>query len=176
MATNEKIWGQRKVAFISADTYRIAAVEQLKTFAAIASIPVRVVYSPDEMPEALGNLRDRDYVLIDTAGRSPNHMDHLLELRQFMQKAAPDEIHLVLSVTTKPRDLLDIIGKFNTVGVDRFTFTKLDESSTPGTIVNIAAETSKPVAFVTFGQRVPGDIAAANAGHLAEMIMFGGRP
>jgi flagellar biosynthesis protein FlhF len=173
MATNEEILGRQKVAFVSADTYRIAAVEQLKTFAAIAAIPVGVVYSPEEMPETLGHFKDRDYVLIDTAGRSQNHLDQLLELRQFMQRAAPDEIHLVLSVTTKHRDLLDIIGKFDAVGADRFIFTKLDESASLGTIVNIAHEMPKPIAFVTFGQSVPGDIAIAKASHLAGMIMSG---
>jgi flagellar biosynthesis protein FlhF len=173
MATNPQIFGRRNVAFISADTYRIGAVEQLRTFSSIARVPLSVVYSPTDISQALQNFGNQDLILIDTTGRSQNKPDHMIELRQFMQRASPDEIHLVLSATTKYKDILDIIQKFDSIGANRIAFTKLDETKTVGTMLNVSHYVKKPISYLTDGQNVPGDIALAKANRIADMIMSG---
>lgn len=170
MATHPDIFGKKRVALISADTYRIAAVEQLKTFASIAGIPLEAVYRPADIRHAISRLSDRDVILIDTAGRSQNHPGQLRDLTAFMEFAEPDEIHLVLSVSTRLEDQLDVINKFRVAGPRRLLFTKLDETTSYGMILNVCFHERKPVSLLTCGQNVPDDILAPNQMQLVRLV------
>lgn len=168
------LFGKKKVAFVTADTYRIAAVEQLRTYAEIIGVPCEVVYTPAEMRQALASHGGRDLVLIDTAGRSPRSSMHMAELRAFLEAAQVDETHLVLSMTTRPRDLLEIVERFSPCGVNRLIFSKLDETSRLGAILGVTSAVKVPISYVTYGQNVPEDIEVADAAQLARWILDGG--
>ncbi len=173
IAANLKLYHQKKVALISADTYRIAAIEQLQTFANIAGIPMNVTYSPEDMKEAIYKFRERDIILVDTVGRSQKNEEHLKHLRQFVEVANPDETHLVLSLTTSFKNLMDIIRRFNVMRPNHFIFTKLDEAINTGNILNILYKYQIPVSYLTTGQVVPNDIATAEKMTLANLIYKG---
>jgi len=173
LAANLKLYNHRKVGLISADTYRIAAIEQLQTFANIASIPMNVVYSPDDMREAIHKFSDRDIILIDTVGRSQKNEKHIKELNRFVEMANPDEVHLVLSLTTGLKNLLDIIRRFGIMRPNRFIFSKLDESINTGNILNVLYKYQIPVSYLTIGQVVPNDITTAEAVTLSNLIYKG---
>ena len=173
IAANLKLQHNRRVALISADTYRIAAIEQLQTFANIASISMSVAYSPQDMREAIHKYRDRDVILIDTVGRSQKHETHLSDLHQFVEAANPDQVHLVMSLTSSLKTLLDVVRRFGVMRPNRFLFTKLDETSSPGNILNVIYKYQVPLSYVTNGQTVPNDIAQADAETLARFILEG---
>jgi flagellar biosynthesis protein FlhF len=135
LAANMAFIDARKVAFITLDTYRVSAAEQLRTFAEIIGVPIKVVFNPIDLEEAINEYRDKDIIFIDTAGRSPYNQEHMEELDQFMRIARPDETILVLSITTNSSDLLKIYDRFNMVGVDKLIFTKLDETNSYGHII-----------------------------------------
>ena len=170
MATHPALLGRKRVALVSADTYRIAAVEQLKTFASIAGIPMEAVYRPPDIRRSIDRFRDRDVVLIDTAGRSQNNRDQLKDLAAFIEYARPDEVHLVLSVSTRLDDQLDVINKFKAAGPQRLLFTKLDETTNFGMILNVCFHERKPVSLLTCGQNVPDDIIAPNQEQIVRLV------
>ena len=173
LAANLKLYNNRKVGLISADTYRIAAIEQLQTFANIATIPMNVVYSPEDMREAIHKFRDRDIILIDTVGRSQKNEKHIKDLNRFVEMANPDEVHLVLSLTTGLKNLLDIIRRFGIMRPNRFIFTKLDEAINTGNILNVLYKHQIPVSYLTIGQVVPNDITTAEVVALSNLIYKG---
>ncbi len=173
LAANLKLYSQKKVALISADTYRIAAIEQLQTFANIATLPMKVAYSPEDMRDAVQKLRDFDVVLIDTVGRSQKNEEHLANLNEFIEAANPDEIHLVLSLTTGFHNLQDIVRRFRVMRPNRFIFTKLDEAIHTGNILNVLYKHQLPVSYLTTGQVVPNDIVNAEKETLANLIFKG---
>lgn len=160
-----------KVAMITADTYRISAVEQLKTYSDIIGVPIEIVYSPDELKTALQRHQDKQLVLIDTAGRSPRNHYQLAELQAFLETAPHIETHLVLSATTKYKDALDIVRKFSVCSPHRFLFTKVDEASNIGTIINLIYQFPTSISYITNGQNVPDDIELANPQKLANLIL-----
>jgi len=166
----------KRVALVTIDTYRIAAVDQLRTYADIIRIPLDVVFTPENLQHALKKHEDKDLILIDTAGRSPKNSGHLSELGGFISGDSSIETHLVLSATTRFQDLLDIVSEFNSaVRVDRLLFTKLDETSVYGSILNLIQRTKKPLSYVTVGQNVPDDIEVADPVKLARSILGVGR-
>ncbi len=171
LAANGKFSDNKKVALISADTYRIAAVEQLSTFADIAKIPMEVAYTPDEMREAVARHRDKDLILVDTVGRSQKNLEQLLKLKELIRKACPNEVHLVISANMKCGDVLEAVKNFGIMPVDRLLFTKLDETSSFGTMLNVVQTVRKPISYVTDGQNVPEDIALADSRELAKRIL-----
>ena len=171
IASQNKFFMKRKVSLVSADTYRMAAIEQLRTFARIASIPLDVVYKPDDLPAALKKNADKDLIVIDTAGRSHRDQDKMRELSDFMEAANPSQIHLTLSAGSKLKDLLDIVDRFHVVPSDSFVITKLDETTDYGNILNLAQRRPKPISYLTLGQNVPDDIAVADNATLAKLVM-----
>ncbi len=171
MASTAKLVGGERVALISADTYRIGAVEQLRTFAGIADIPLQVVYSPAEMEQAVSRFKHVDRIFIDTTGRGQRDKTNLEEMAKMTQAAQADEVHLVLSATTKYRDMEEIIANFRCMGFNRMLFTKLDETTCLGALLNLLIREKKPVSFVTTGQTVPDDIEPVQATRLARMIL-----
>lgn len=171
LAANFTFVDYRKVAFITLDTYRVSAAEQLRTFAEIIGIPIKVVFSPADLDEAIQSFNDRDIIFIDTAGRSPYNNDQMDELVQFMNIARPDETILVLSVNTESKDLINIYERFSVVGIDKLIFTKLDETLRFGQVLNVFNEIDKPLAYITNGQNVPDDIAVPDAQNIAAMVL-----
>jgi len=160
-----------KVALITADTYRIAAVDQLKTYADIIGLPLNIVYSPDELKTAISRNQDKHLILVDTAGRSPDNSEHLRELQALLTVDPTIETYLVLSTTTKYKDALEIVDKFSACSPNKFIFTKIDESTNVGTIFNLLYHFSTELSYVTTGQNVPDDIELANPQKLANLLL-----
>lgn len=161
-----------RAALITADTYRISAVEQLKTYSDIIGLPLEIVYTPDELRVAMHKHRDKDLILIDTAGRSQHNAYQMKELQDFLKVSPRIEKHLVMSATTKDLDAADILQKFSVCKPDGLIFTKTDETRSLGLIVNLLYQHKDiRLSFLTNGQSVPDDIRAADAGALAELLL-----
>ncbi len=175
IAANQLSSNSSKIGFITIDTYRIAAVEQLKVYGDIMNIPVEVVISPEQLENALLNMRDKDLVLIDTAGRSPQDTYCIDELLTFLQPDLFIEKHLVLSATTRERELFDAIQRFSVLGLDNTIVTKIDECTSLGVLLDIQIKENIPYSFVTNGQKVPEDIMEADKKILTELIMSPGK-
>ena len=158
-------------AFITADTYRISAVEQLKTYADILGLPIAIVYTPDELKEAIQKFRQKQLILIDTAGRSQHNRRQMAELKDFLAVNQNIEKYLVLSATTKNEDAKDIVDKFSVCKPDKVIFTKTDETKSLGIILNILRRKEMRLSYLTNGQSVPDDIVPAEAGKLAELFL-----
>jgi len=170
LAAGFSVVEKRKVALITADTYRVAAVEQIKTFGEIIGVPVEVVLTPSGLHEALRLHADKELIFIDTAGRSPHHDLHMSELRAFLNKAQPDFTMLVMSATTQFADQLMIYQHFEDL-TTHLIFTKLDETGSAGSILNLLGQTTLPTAYLTNGQNVPDDIEAATPHRMARHIL-----
>jgi len=162
---------KKRVALVTVDTYRIAAVEQLKTYADIIGLPLEVVFKTQDLRAAIEGFSNRDLILIDTAGRSPRNESQMMELVGFLQEANPDEIILVLSATTRTEDLLDAYHRFNVVRIDKIIFTKLDETSCYGPMLNVIHRTRKRLSYITNGQNVPDDIELLDDFKFAQLIL-----
>ncbi len=171
LAANFAIKEGLKVALVTADTYRISAVEQLKTYADIIGVPIEIVYTADELKAALYRHKDKQLILIDTAGRSPQNHYHLAELQTLLEIDPHIETHLVLSATTKYKDALDIVNKFSVCSPQKFLFTKSDESNNLGIILNLLYQFPTALSYVTTGQNVPDDIELADPNKLANLIL-----
>lgn len=175
LAAGFRIEARRRVGLLTIDTYRIAAVQQLKAYAEIMDLPMEVVEKPDQMQTALDSLGDVDLVLIDTAGRSPRSDARIDQLSEFLRAARPDETHLVLSATSSSQNIRTTIQGFQPVGATSVILTKLDE--TPHTAGALSALTASdrhhatPLSYVTHGQQVPDDIAVADAPHLVTSLL-----
>jgi len=171
LATNKNFYGKNKLALITADTYRVAATQQLGTFSEITEIPMEIAHSPRDMSKAVAKHRDKEAILIDTAGGSQFNDRLIAELNRLLQAAAPDEVHLVLSITTKPKDLLRTIKLFKLDQKVRLLFTKFDETLTFGSIVSVVRESGLPLSYLTFGQEVPEDIELADPAKIAKLVV-----
>lgn len=171
LAANFKLAHGVRVGLVTVDTYRIAAVEQLRTYAEIIDLPLAVVNDPIEMPTAINELGAVDLIFIDTAGRSPRDEVKIRELAEFLLQARPDEVHLVLSAVAGERSLRAAIERFARVQIDRLILTKLDEADTLGGCLAVLASSSRPLSYVTTGQAVPDDIEAADRKRLARLIL-----
>jgi flagellar biosynthesis protein FlhF len=170
LAAGFSIVDKRRVALITADTYRVAAVEQLKTFGEIIGVPVEVVMTPSELKDAITRHNDKELIFIDTAGRSPHHDLHMSELKAFLEKAQPELTMLVMSATTHSVDQVKIFNRFEPL-TTHLIFTKLDETVNSGAILNLVERTHLPVAYITNGQNVPDDIEVANPERLTRYIL-----
>jgi len=171
LAANFRLKEKRNVGLITVDTYRIAAVEQLRTYADIIDLPMLVVSSPREMREAVKRLGDLDLILMDTAGRSPKDEVKIQELRAFLQEARADEVHLVLSSVAGGRALQQTAEQFAIVGTTALILTKLDEAQGMGHVLPLLRSSGLPLSYLTNGQNVPDDIETAQAGRVAQMVL-----
>ncbi|WP_196596076.1 flagellar biosynthesis protein FlhF [Pectinatus frisingensis] len=160
-----------RAALITADTYRISAVDQLKTYSDIIGLPLEIVYSPSELKDTIDKHKDKQLILIDTAGRSQHNEYQLMELHDLLAASSGIEKHLVLSATTKPRDVVDIIRKFSLCAPDRVIFTKTDETSSIGMVLNLLKQYPITLSYFTNGQSVPDDIFPALAKNLADLLL-----
>lgn len=171
LAANFKLAHGFRPGLVTVDTYRIAAVEQLKTYADIIDLPLAVANAPGEMRRAIDELGDVDIVLIDTAGRSPRDEVKIRELADFLAEARPDEVHLVLSAVAGERSLRAAVERFSVVHADRLILTKLDEAEGLGGILAVLGQADRPVSYLTTGQAVPDDIEPADRARLARLIL-----
>jgi len=169
LAAHFALKDRKRVAILTIDSYRIAAAEQLKVYGKIMDLPVDVVNRAGEMKETLRRREDADLILIDTAGRSHRDRFRIQELKRFFT-GFPVTKHLVLTCHTRERDLEEIVSRFGCLGLDRLLFTKLDEATTFGTIVNMPALTKLPVSYLTIGQKVPEDIREASPKIISDLI------
>ena len=161
----------KEVGFVTADTYRIAAVEQLKTYAEILGIPITVVYSTDEIPEAINLHSDKDIIFVDTAGRSYKNKAHFEELKTIVEAFNCDEVYLVLSATVSMSNCREIIKNYSFLKDYKLLFTKLDETKVNGIILNSCVHTGKKLSYITNGQNVPDDIETADVERIIKSIM-----
>ncbi|ACL70417.1 flagellar biosynthesis protein FlhF [Halothermothrix orenii] len=161
-----------KVGLITADTYRIAAVQQLQTYSDIINIPLHVVYNERELSQIIRDkLKKYQLILVDTAGSSWNDQLQLGRLKKFASRNYVDEIHLLISMSTKSEDIKGILKKFSIIKPDKLLLTKLDETTTYGDIVNIKREYKLPYSYITYGQDVPDDIKPARKEELIQYIL-----
>ncbi|HID24643.1 MAG TPA: flagellar biosynthesis protein FlhF [Planctomycetaceae bacterium] len=171
LAANFRLRDGIKMGLVTVDTYRIAAVEQLRTYAEIIDLPMKVVTSPLEMRRALEELNGLDLVLIDTAGRSPRDDLKIQELKSLLAEADVDEVHLVLSMTASARSLIATAERFAPANITALVLTKLDEAAEMGTLLSVARKIPLPISYLTTGQDVPDDIEPARAGRIARLIL-----
>ena len=171
LAANFRLRENRTVGLITIDTYRIAAVEQLRIYAQIINVPLEVVMTPAQLPGALERLGGTDVVLIDTAGRSQNDAIRMSELKCYLDQAKPHEVHLVLSGTSSQQLVDEVLERFSVLGIDRVIFTKLDEAIGFGVILNSLQEAGARLSYVTTGQDVPDDIEVGNASRVVDLIL-----
>lgn len=160
----------RNVALVTADTYRIGAMEQLRTYARIMGLPLEIALSPDEVTAGVAKHRDKDVVLIDTVGRSQRSNEHLAELRAFVEAANPTDVYLCVAASLAGDVQREVVERFAALSPTRLVVTKLDESSNRGALVNLPLRTGLGISCMTAGQNVPQDIEFADAGVIARMV------
>ena len=167
---------KKKVALLTADTYRIAAAEQLRTYANILETPFRIIYTPEELQAAVDDYWDCDYIFIDTAGRSHQNTDQLEKMKEMvaaLKRPESYQVFLVLSATTNYRDLQKIADCYGRIADFELIFTKLDETEAVGNLLNMKLYTDAPIAYVTCGQNVPDDMEAFNPQKTVKQILGG---
>ncbi len=171
LAANFRLRDKLRVGLITVDTYRIAAVEQLRTYADIIDLPMEIVATPREMHQAVARMANLDLILMDTAGRSPRDEVKIQELKAMLAEAAPDEVHLVLSSVASAASLSKTAERFAEVGTTALVLTKLDEAASLGNLLPVLRTCRLPLSYLTHGQNVPDDILPADAGHLARVVL-----
>lgn len=171
LAANFRLRDGVKMGLVTVDTYRIAAVEQLRTYAEIIDLPMKVVTSPQDMRRALDELSGLDLVLIDTAGRSPRDELKIQELKQMLAEASVDEVHLVMSLTASVKSIRMTCDQFKAVNPTALVLTKLDEAAGMGSLLSVAREVRLPFSYLTTGQDVPEDIEPAHASRIARLVL-----
>lgn len=176
LASELSVTRKKKVALITVDTYRIAAAEQLRTYASILEIPFRVIYSVEEMKQAAEDFKDYDYIMVDTAGHSQHNEELKNDIEVYirtLEEIMDCENFLVLSATTKYRDLIEISDSYSAVVAYKLIFTKMDETGAKGNLYNIRMHTGAPISYITNGQNVPDDIAIFDAQRIVKNLLGG---
>lgn len=163
--------GDYNIGLITADTYRIAAVEQLKIYSEIMKLPLEIVYSPEEIHNAIANFRDKDIILIDTAGRSHKNKYQIEELKTLLNIVSNSEIYLVLSATTDIKNIKSILEQYDFIENYKIIFTKVDECQDLGVILSTKFYTDKPLSYITTGQNVPEDIEIININSIIDNLV-----
>ncbi len=175
IASSYSLSEKKKVALLTTDTYRIAATDQLRTYAGILAVPFRVIYEPEELVKAIEDFGDCDYIFVDSAGHSHRNEELLNKQKEFLETASgiPHQIFLVLSATTKYRDLKKIADNYREISEYQLIFTKLDETGEYGNLYNMKCESGAPIAYITCGQNVPDDIETFNAQKIVKQLLGG---
>lgn len=176
IASKLVIEDKKKVALVTADTYRIAAAEQLRTYAGILEVPFKVLYEAEEIEGMIEDFKEYDYILIDTAGHSQNNTVKQDVMSGFIERAASSaetEVYLVLSATAKYKDLLHTADNYKRICDYKLIFTKLDETDTYGNLLNIKMHTGAPICYITYGQNVPDDFDNFNAQGTVKKLLGG---
>ncbi len=173
LAVISKILHNLSVGLISIDTYRLGALDQLRIFSEISNVDMLVAYEPRDVPGLMNSFKNKDIIFIDTAGRSQNNKEQLINAKEFLNAANVEETYLVLSSTGTSRNLLDVAKKFKVLNYNSVIFTKIDEAVTFGNILNVVSAFNIPVSFLTNGQVIPDDIISADPEFIANMIYTG---
>ncbi|WP_342578310.1 flagellar biosynthesis protein FlhF [Psychrobacillus sp. FSL K6-2843] len=173
MAARAVLEKKKKVGFITTDTYRIAAIEQLKTYAGLLQAPIEIVYSPKDFQQAVEKFESLDLVFIDTAGRNYKEMKFVEDLQKLIDFKSNTETYLVLSSTSKETDMSVIIEQFVDFPIEKLIFTKIDETNSIGSIINLMVKYNKGLAYYTDGQEVPEDIVEASLEELLDLLLKG---
>ena len=176
LASSFKVEQKKRIALLTADTYRIAAAEQLRTYANILEVPFRIIYTPAELRSAIRDFDQCDYIMVDTAGHSPHNTsqkDGMADLLGALDFSVEKEVYLVVSATTKYRDLKSIADSYKGMTDFSLIFTKVDETTTLGSILNLRLYTGAPLAYITIGQNVPDDIEIFNAQETVKLLLSG---
>lgn len=163
LANHDEVFGRDRVGFVCLDTYRVGAVEQARAYAELSRLPLEVAYEPRDLARVMQRLRDRDVVLVDTAGRAPSRPGDLRETRELLQALAPSEVHLTLPAGLDARRARAILAQHRVLGVTHVVATKVDEFPGDPVVRALAAETGLPMRWMTTGQEVPADLASAAA-------------
>ncbi len=176
LASKFKLEQKRKVALFTADTYRIAAAEQLRTYANILEVPFRVIYSAEELQKGIKDFVDYEVILVDMAGHAPNNPELRENMHSFIYGLGENiekEVHLVLSATTKYTDLVSITEAYADIEDYKIIFTKLDETVTLGNLLNLKLHTGASLSYITCGQNVPDDIEVFNPQKTVKRLLGG---
>lgn len=176
IASRFSVVEKKKIVLLTADTYRIAAAEQLRTYANILEVPFRIIYTPQEIRTAIEDYAAYDYIFVDTSGHSQKNTDQrddTLALLRAADGQAEKEVYLVVSATTKYRDLLNIADTYKKLTDFRLVFTKLDETQCQGNLFNLRLHTDAPMSYVTCGQNVPDDIGEFDAQKTVKLLLGG---
>ncbi|WP_432359310.1 flagellar biosynthesis protein FlhF [Sporosarcina sp. UB5] len=164
---------KKKIGFITTDTYRIAAIEQLRTYANLLQAPVEIAYNSKDFEEAIVKMKDVDLIFIDTAGRNYKEMKFVDDLKRLIDFSMDMESFLVLSVTSKEEDMKTIVDKFTSFPIEKFIFTKVDETGSVGPMFNLMKQYGIGTAYYTDGQEVPEDIADADLDEMLNLLLAG---
>lgn len=162
---------KKKVGFITTDTYRIAAIEQLRTYANLLQAPVEVVYNREDLQLAIEKLADRDLIFIDTAGRNYKEEKYVADLSSLLDFSLEIESYLVLSMTSKEEDMRKVIEQFQVIPIEKFIFTKIDETETIGSMFHLMRDYQIGAAYFTDGQEVPEDLVEATANFVISRLL-----
>lgn len=176
IASKFSVEAKKKIALLTADTYRIAAAEQLKTYANILEVPFRIIYTIEEMESALNDFKNFDYVFVDTAGHSHQNSEQKNVMGSFIHSVdslVEKEVYLVVSATTKYRDLKSIADAYSEITDYKLIFTKLDETTALGNLLNLKLYTGAELSYITCGQNVPDDIENFNAQSTVKNLLGG---
>lgn len=176
LASNLKVNQGKRIAFLTADTYRIAAAEQLRTYANILDTPLSIIYSPDELNQTIERLEDYDVILVDTAGFSHKNKEQKEDVKLLLEQLDPrydSEVYLVLSATTKYKDLMEICDVYHVITKYKIIFTKLDETTSYGNILNVRLYSDSEISYITNGQNVPDDIELFNSQKIVKWLLGG---
>jgi flagellar biosynthesis protein FlhF len=171
LAAIQALWEHKNVLLLTSDTYRIAAVDQLRTYAKILGVPMEVIFEIESFAEILEEHSDADLMLLDTAGRAQGDRKNLETLEILHDVFRPDAVHLVLAANMKYKDMLDVVRRMSVIPVSHVIFTKLDETVSYGAIFNMLRSLDRPISFLTTGQNVPNDIEVASSARLAGLLM-----
>jgi flagellar biosynthesis protein FlhF len=171
LAAHYAIEERKRVGLIAADTYRIAATEQLKLYAKIMGLPIEIAAEKESFKKAMGKFSDLDMILIDTPGRNQTDEIHIREMADILNQAGPVNTSLLLSMTSSRENMLDAAHKFSVIPYDDIIFTKMDESVSCGSMYDVIEQIRKPVPYITNGQNVPKDIIKTNPDEIVRLIM-----
>ncbi|MCR5251181.1 MAG: flagellar biosynthesis protein FlhF [Lachnospiraceae bacterium] len=174
IASRFRLTENKRIVLFTTDTYRISATDQLKTYAGILGAPFHVIYTPEELKEHYERYKDLDYILIDTAGHSHKNEEQKKEMMLFLEAlkdVAECEFYLVVSATTKYKDLVAIADAYKELTEYRLIFTKLDETRECGNLLNLRLHTGAAMSYVTNGQNVPDDIEVFNPQNMAKQLL-----
>jgi len=172
LAANYSLHVNKKVALFTLDTYRVAAVEQLKVYAHITGIPLEVIEKPEDLSVAFSRHTDKDLILIDTSGISQKNNEQISSLKKFIDVIPDVEVHLLISSTTETRTMYNIVDNFSVIPISNLIFTKIDEGFTFGNLLNTTFKYKIPISYLTCGQDVPKDIEPANARNIAWLVLY----
>ncbi|WP_286846250.1 MULTISPECIES: flagellar biosynthesis protein FlhF [Aminobacterium] len=171
IAAIHALWEHKKVLLLTSDTYRIAAVEQLRTYAKILGVPIEVIFDAEDIEGILHKYKTADLILLDTAGRSQKDTERFEELQKLYKVFQPDALHLVLASNMKNEDMRDVVSRMGCLPLSHILFTKLDETTNYGCLLNILLTNNIPVSFLATGQNVPNDIEVANSRKMIDLFL-----